>query len=141
MNMTRPKSIIWFELLSIGAILISLIPMYQFLETMRNGAVSTPGVVGAVLVSLGLPLLLTLLVSRKRSNIAKWIYVLLMAVGFIAIARVLLTVGTADLDYVGAAVTVLQAVTVGLLFTGSARAWLGGTDTPDMRAEPQGTLD
>jgi hypothetical protein len=141
MSTTRPKSILWFELLSLGAILISLIAMYEFLEPMRIGAVSPLGMIGAAAISIALPLLLTLLVSRKRSNVAKWVYVVLMALGFIAIARVVLTVGTADLGYLGAAVTALQAASVVLLFAGSARAWLSGTDAPDSRAELEGTYD
>ena len=141
MSTPRPKSITWFERLSLGAILISLIPMYQFLEPMRIGAVSPLVMMTAVVISLGLPLLLTLLVSRKRSNVAKWAYVVLMAFGFIAFARLLLTVGAADLDYVGAAVAALQAASVGLLFAGSARAWLGRADMADSQAERQGTSD
>jgi len=120
---TRPWSIVAFERLFLGALLIGAI--HSAAKWDELVAMASPAFVLAVQVlTFGLVLLLVLLVSRKRSNIAKWINVGLFVLGLpmlgaqfrsgLALGWPLVTIGQ----------SVIQAIALALLFSPSARDWL-----------------
>lgn len=131
----RPSSIQWFERLSllalaIGAI-VSVATWNDVLLDVRSTGVS-PTVAAVVHILLfALFVGLVLLISRGRSVIAKWVYVVLFVAGFAVTAPGL--GGIFDqglLGLVQAVQLLLQVVAIGLLFTPPATAWLRGKDRP-----------
>ena len=121
----RPASVIAFERLFLASLLLT--PLQAALgweELMRRGSS------GETLAILGLTVAtltgLALLVSRGRSASARWVLVLLLLIGlplFLVSAARGTLVGSAALGFLQAA---LQAASVSLLFTASARQWLSG---------------
>ena len=120
----RPPSIIGFEWLYLFTLLIGAIHAVATWET--NVALSSPAFVLTVqTLTFSVLFALVLWVSRGRSNVAKWINVGLFLLGLPGIVILYgreLLLGWHVLTLVQ---TLLQAVALGLLFTPSARAWLG----------------
>ncbi len=138
MRRVRPASIVWFERLYLGSLLIGVVQSvigWKDAIALASPAflLTVQAVVFAFLVGL------ILLVSRERSNVAKWINVVLFVLGLPVIVSLLVTekqVGSALLAIVQ---TLMQGIGLGLLFTASARAWLGRT--PGAEAELRTTFD
>ena len=139
----RPKSIEMFEKVYLGAIAIGLVntviswsQVSAILADPRMRAVGMGSgtLVFGVVVGMLIPLLLWYFIARRASNVAKWIYVVLTALGLFgylsSLANPLVPKGL---------ITVLGLVTVGLevyaawlLFRPDAAAWLEskGADGP-----------
>jgi|SRR5215471_4008254 len=134
----RPKSIVYFEWIIFGTLLVGVLQVYLIWDQAiaraiaenapldRNTAVAlilTVEIFNNVLVGT-----LTLLVSRRRSKIAMWVSIALFAVSH--------SVWFIDppMDWLGsetilsALQTVGQVVAYGLLFTPSARRWMRRED-------------
>jgi hypothetical protein len=122
----RPKSIVSFELIIFGTILLGVFNAYfgwdrpmlgsQLDRNVQAILFLMPAILGFAFV-----IWLTLLVSRRRSKIAMWFFISMFVLGVaMSISRgQLLELGTiAVLQLIG------QAVAVGLLFTPSARRWM-----------------
>lgn len=134
----RPPSIVWFERLSLLALaigaLVSALTWDDVLASIQTTGMS--GTVAAVIHILLFALLvgLVLLISRRRSVAAKWVYVILFVAGLIVTAPGL--GGIFDLGLLGlvqAVQLLLQVIAVGLLFAPPASAWLRGQETPPVR--------
>jgi hypothetical protein len=119
----RPESIVWFERLYLGSLLIGLVQaVVEWEDSIRE---VPPAVVLAIdAFVFGLGITLTLLVSRKRSNVAKWVNVLLFALYLPLLLYAVVTEPSNVWTPVGFVETSMQATGLGLLFTASARAWL-----------------
>jgi hypothetical protein len=125
----RPNAIVNFERFYILALLIGVAVMLTGWNEMA--AATGPVLLAVVLaISVGLTLLLVLLISRRRSTAAKWILIVLFAIG-LALSLPGALAGGIDAWAVAAIVQVaLQAYALYLLFTPPAVAWLRGTDAP-----------
>ena len=131
----RPKSIELFEKVFLGAFAIGLVNTVMSWSQvdalladprMRAAGVGSGTLMFVVVVGILIPLLLWYFIARRASNVAKWIYVVLAALGLFgflsSLANPLAPKGL---------VTVLGLVTVGLqvyaawlLFRPDAAAWL-----------------
>jgi len=136
----RPKSIILFEQLFLLALLVSLAAtaisfgdisaVWQNDPNVRRVGLGTAVLVGAMALDYALYLLLWFLVARKRSNAAKWILVVLVAVSLVAVPSGLkgpLTLATG----LGLAGIALDIVALAFLFKADAKAWLKRTEGAD----------
>ena len=130
----RPRTIIWFEDLLITSLLGPLLHYAAGWEGIRDGLLPVRGVVVNLLLSVAIPLALTLRVSRSRSIVAKWVLVVLLVIGLPGwFLRVSFLDAPVVVLVLGLATSLLQTAAVALLFTPSARAWLGRREVPDLR--------
>jgi hypothetical protein len=113
---------IWFERLYLATLPIGLIRVAIMSFATRGAVWLTSLLVSALL--LGLPLLLALGVSRKRSGIAKWVLTAFLFIWLAAILASILSRGARSLSPEALIVVAMQAGALGLLFTASARKWL-----------------
>jgi hypothetical protein len=141
----RPNSIVQFDRFYLGAIVVGLInnllTWNQTQAMLADPNVNPAGLgtgfqIGSMVVGLAISLLLWWLVSRKASNIAKWIIVVLFGLGLIG---VLMSIGTMmQLGMLSAVVALvgvaLQGFAVFMLFKPDAVAWLTnkGPTNPDV---------
>lgn len=119
----RPESIANFERLFLGSMALTMI---YTVATWNDTPIpfATWIAVVAVILSLGLNLLLILLVSRRRSRIAKWILVVFYVLSAPMIVWAWITDPGAGWPLMDAVLLVMQVGGLALLFTPSARAWL-----------------
>lgn len=127
----RPKSIILFERIELLAILCGIVGAALGWE--RTVALVAPFGFGggfiAIVQGLGVALMLVLLyfIARRASVVAKWIFVVLVVLGAINIARsygVLFAMGATGL--LSLAQTLLQLFAVWLLFRPDTAPWFDG---------------
>ena len=130
----RPASIVWFERLFLLSLLVGLgnailsfdsaVALVEADPVMAEMGWSDGFVMGVVAVSLGIPLLLTVLIAHRASVLAKWVLVALVAIGFLMIGFD--TENMLSLANIGAAVAaLLQLVAITMLFRRDAVEWLG----------------
>ena len=139
----RPQSIELFEKVYLGAIAIGLVntalSWSQVNAMLADPRMQAAGVGNGTLafglvIGILLPLLLWYFIARRASNIAKWIYVVLTALGLFgflsALANPMVVKGLVTL--LGAVATGLQVYGAWLLFRPDAAAWLEskGADGP-----------
>ena len=119
----RPGSIIGFERLNIATILLGIVQSWMSWDAMVK---ATPPIMVLIVQSFTVALLLglTLLVSRRRSKVAMWIFIIFFVLGIpVMIAQI--ASGMFDGSFWLIAVqTLVQAAALGLLFTPSARDWM-----------------
>ena len=134
----RPPSIVWFERLSLIALAIgaavSVATWDDVLLSLAGTGIGSTVAAAILIVLFALFLGLVLLISRGRSMIAKWVYVILFVGGLLVTAPGL--GGIFDLGLLGVVQAVqllLQVIAVGLLFAPPAGAWLRGKETPPVR--------
>ena len=131
----RPKTIVYFEIIMIAALILRASKFVLDWDSLtRIGGI--PLVVLAVVFNLGWILVLTLLVSRRRSRIAMWISIALFAVSlpflFVTVSRgVVVPAGL-----IPVAQALAQLIAYRLLFTPSARAWLAEKPIAAETSEP-----
>jgi len=134
----RPESIKKFDIFFLGGLLVGVIATFLNWDVMQAQA-QMPGaplgagtLIGISVATYALSLLLWYFVSRRASNIAKWILVVLTLLGLIGLPA--LFVGTFGLVKALSLVsTLLGVVAVVFLFRPDARDWFAG--------EPDDTLD
>lgn len=119
----RPREIVLFERIMFGTLLLGVIKSYLSWDQLVALAPAAVVIGGQTLI-IALMAGLTLLVSRRRSNIAKWVLVALFVLGLPAVAKL-----ASDGLLMGSTVlTILQiigqVVAYGLLFTTASRGWL-----------------
>jgi hypothetical protein len=128
--MVRPASMIWFErimLCSFAMAFLSLVLTWDRLKAGMPPDIHNAGVVMGVMTAIlsGLVLLLLWLVSRRRSRIARWFYVLYYGLGLVAAAFKPAT--ALYWGIVPAVLTIAQylciAASLWLLFRPDARHW------------------
>lgn len=114
MDDTPPTTIRLFETVQIASVLIVLVHLF---------AVPAISVVDAIIASV-LILVLTLLVSRRRKNWARWVIVLSFALG-LAVAACLRSASQAEpVSIVSLIALLMQGAAVVLLFTRQSARWL-----------------
>src|SRR5688500_4539053 len=134
----RPKSIVRFEQLYWASIVVSLIATVIGLEAMTRELASdlagvglgTGFVIGLVAVGMAISVLLWWLIARKASNVAKWILVVLTAIGLLSVSGSLM--GSLDATTIlGLASYALTIAAIVCLFRDDAKAWFAGGHGPD----------
>jgi predicted membrane channel-forming protein YqfA (hemolysin III family) len=127
----RPKSIVNFERLVLLGIVLGIINSLLVADQMdaliaQAGGGTAPSTIYTIqAIMILLYLLLVWFISRKGSPIAKWIYVVLAALGLIfglTSINQLMEFGTLPL-IVSVLSYVITAVTIYLLFRPDAKAW------------------
>lgn len=139
----RPQSIELFEKVYLGAIAVGLVntvlswsQVNAMLDDprMQAAGMGTGTLAFGVVVGVLVPLLLWYFIARRASNVAKWIYVVLTALGLFgflsSLANPLAPKGLTMV--VGAVSVLLQVYGAWLLFRPDAAAWLEskGTNGP-----------
>ncbi|MFN3943374.1 MAG: hypothetical protein ACK4K7_00425 [Allosphingosinicella sp.] len=126
----RPKDITLFERLYLGSLALGIIHTAVTRDgTLFEGA-GTLIVVAIVGGGFGLSLLLALLASRRRSNIARWIIVIFFA---ISLPFAVVEFFAAGFAFPGIAILVqwgISTAAIYFLFTPPALAWFRGEDRP-----------
>ena len=141
----RPHSIVLFEKLYLAAIVIGILNTVLSWSQV-NAMIADPRIQAAgmgsgtlmfgLIVGLLIPILLWYFIARRASNVAKWIYVVLTALGLFgfltSLANPMASKGLIML--LGAVAMVLQLYAAWLLFRPDAVAWLdskGASGPPD----------
>ena len=139
----RPQSIELFEKVYLGAIAIGLVnTVLSWSQVdalladprMQAAGLGTGTLVFGVVIGILVPLLLWFFIARRASNVAKWIYVVLTALGLFgflsALANPMVPKGLVTV--LGAAAVGLQVFGAWLLFRPDSAAWLDakGADGP-----------
>ena len=129
----RPKSIINFERLYLGALAIGLVNILlswqQGMGLLNNNPDTRSLGQGVVYVSIFIgflvPLLLWYFTARRASVVAKWIVVILFALGLISLLvnfqRAGLPTGVSGI--LALVALVMQAAAIWMLFRPDAKAW------------------
>lgn len=125
----RPPSIVHFERLNLLSLAIGLaMAVFSWdrsVATARAGGFGPGFVVFVQAFSFLLPLLLTLLVSRRASVVAKWIIIVMFVGGLgMMFANAEATFAGGLLLVVQIVQILMQAAAIALLFTEEARRWL-----------------
>jgi hypothetical protein len=129
----RPASIVNFERLYVGAIIVGLVNTYlswdKSLAMLRSQPVQVGSgfLIGTTAFGLAIQLLLWFFIARRGSVVAKWLLVVLFALGILLLIVALVrnpAIGgvTGVLALVNYA---LQAAAVWMLFRPDSKAWLG----------------
>ena len=151
----RPQSIELFEKIYLGAIVIGLVNTVlswgQVSAMLENPGLQSSGLgsgtlITSMLIGFLVPLLLWFFIARRASNVAKWIFVVLTALGLFgflsSLANPMVPKGLVTIG--GTIATGLQLYAAWLLFRPDAVAWLErkGADAPaDTPANTSATLD
>ena len=118
----RPRTIVNFELIFFATLILGLVQ--SFLGWDRATQLMSVGFVLTVQIfTFGLLGGLALLVAHRRSNLAKWILIVLFVLGLPAFFKIVsggLLLGSV---WISVLQTFGQVVAYGLLFTASARSW------------------
>jgi hypothetical protein len=135
----RPQSIVLFDRLFLASLVLALINAVLAYPTLVEEVEADPAlaqigggpiVIGVVLASLLIPLVLWYFISRRASNIAKWLLVALVAIGLF-FGNFSFSDGLTLPAVLGLVVTLLQVVAIVMLFRADARAWLEGDGAAD----------
>ena len=121
--MQRPAGIIWFERIMFGTLALGAIQswlLWPSITSVAGPAFLLTVEAGVLAFFAGL----TLLVSRRRSNIAKWILIALAVVGFPFTVTHYLQGRYLGVPLIGLIQSVGQLLAYGLLFTDQSRKWL-----------------
>ena len=139
----RPTSILYFERLSILSILVGMVFTGLEWESQIAGARASgmpPAAVPITLAfSLAVLLLLIFLISRKASVIAKWILVILFALGLVvSVPQVLEALDRGLVGLLQLTQLVVQGMAIYFLFTPEANDWFrkGGRTGPAPAPKP-----
>jgi hypothetical protein len=135
----RPTSIIWFERINIFGLVLAISTEILLWDQSRSVA-AEEGVQVAMVPSLlaasyGLWLLLTLAVSRWRSNLFRWIYAAISVLGLVGVA--LMLTGAADTQSTPVDTVILltqcglDVAALVFLYRRDSTAWLAGRDPVD----------
>jgi len=139
----RPQSIVRFEqlyivnlILSVASGIWSYMRLSIALPPDAPRALVPVTMIGATAMGLIIGLLLLYFIARRGSEVAKWILIILFAIGLIGVihsgARLhVATTLSAVILGVALVQLVLQAVCVWLLFRPDAKAWFKGVRAPE----------
>jgi hypothetical protein len=129
----RPKTIIYFERIIFGTLLLGVLQIYlSWDRVIAQAATSNHNSAFVIIILIfGFTLVgtLTLLVSRRRSKIAMWVSIANFAIGLSGFFVQSITGGQLASDIIMTGLgTVVQVVAYGLLFTPSAGRWMSRKD-------------
>ena len=124
-----PKHIKYFEWTWLGSLSLGIIvSALSYSEIVGAGMEIVFGFIQ--FITLGVMLLLILLISRKRNNIAKWILVVLFGLGIVFYIPQLSSLFNKGFAGVLSSLQVLaQCVGIYFLFTQESRDWFRGIKT------------
>lgn len=124
----RPKGIVYFERLIFVSLAIGVIATFLAPGTIPPAELAYGVIIFALLIGL------TLLISRRRSKIAMWIFVGLFLVGLLPSFKIVFG-GAVDWTTLLAGIQVLmQGVAIVLLFTSRVKRWMGRKADPEAEA-------
>jgi hypothetical protein len=131
----RPKTIVYFEWINFGTLLVGVLQSYLTWDRVEQAVAAYPGGARQIIIMLvfmyALFATLILLVSRRRSKIAMWILIALVALGLYGLVEAVIR-GQLGSDVMNTALgEIIQGVALGLLFTPSARRWMNRKDEKD----------
>lgn len=129
--MDRPLEISWFERIIFGTLVLGAIQSWIAWRPLAE-LTSPASLITTQILTFAVIGGLTLLIFRRRSNVAKWISVVMGLLGLpfaIWLAATGKMQGSALISVVQ---TVGQLAAYALLFTRSSRAWFKGS--PDLKA-------
>ena len=125
--MMRPTTIVAFEALYFVTLAIGVLQAYLSWDQLQ--AMASPFFIVTIqIVTVGLLILLTLLVSRRRSRFAKWVLVVLFVIGLPMTLRIFVSGQLAGSPLLTVSQSFLQLIGLVLLFTPASRAWLAKND-------------
>lgn len=132
-----PKSVVWFERLTYGSLVIDVAVLAITSPQSRLPAATFVLLIPATLMIYGLTIWL---IARRRKNWARWLYVVCSIAGmpFFVHDRILGDFRKSILMAVLSSVELtMQAVAIALLFTASSRSWFsqGGVQTESVITE------
>lgn len=132
----RPQSIVMFERLFLAALAISAISTFIVYDgvaralatdaSMQQLGLGSGFLIGLLVASFAIYLLLWYLIAHKAANVAKWILVVLVALGILTSLPGLLQASFDVAMLSGLAALALEVGAVACLFRGDASAWLRG---------------
>jgi hypothetical protein len=132
----RPASIRRFDLFFLASLALLAAGFFiGFDATVESIQAQTAGkglqvgggfAIGLFSVVLAIDLLLWFLVSRKGVGVAKWLLVVLLIIDLFGLPS-LLGDGLTVLKMMSLLRIALEAVAIAFLFTGDAKAWIGGS--------------
>ena len=142
----RPNSIVWFERLFLGSLLLGVINAFLVYDNVvavmdadpNMAALGMGGGFAIVIwvVSFAISLLLWYLIARKASTVAKWIFVVLTVVGLLMTSLnpgEMLTFA----NILTGLIFVMQLASVVVLFFPDATAWFKAARSPEPE-KPEG---
>jgi hypothetical protein len=118
MEADRPKEIAWFEGLIFASLAVGVV---QVLIALKG---NVPPSIETLLFGFGLPILLTLLVSRRRSKAAMWVSIGLFVLGIPLMLLIIASGRFRGSVPIAAVQTILQLVAYAFLFMPDAWDWL-----------------
>lgn len=129
--MTRPNSIIWFERVFLGSMLLGLINSALTWSTINEQMAATPGasalgsnfLIGTMAVGLVINLLLWYFIARKGSNVARIIWTVLFAIGIFGVVAMFFQPTPLSMKIVPLISFVLQGIGIFLLWRPDAKPW------------------
>ncbi len=121
--MSRPPQIVWFERLMIATLVLGAVNG-QYIWSLLAPVLGPAFLAGVLLFIGAITLTLTLLISRRRSSLAKWIMIGMFVFGMPYTIRQIETATMPGLPLISALQIALQIVAYGLLFTEASRQWL-----------------
>lgn len=135
----RPTSIIRFEQLFLISLAIGLINVILTWDTTLAAIQADPNSAAlgpnfayiTTAFGFGINLLLWYLVARKAVGFVKWILLVLMVIGVLALPSSFAILPPLNLA-IGLALTVMQAIAVYMLFRPDAKKWFAGEKTVDL---------
>ena len=120
----RPQPILYFERAYLLSIALGVVSIAVYWRELLQVAPPVPLVVVSALM-LGIVTTLALFVSRRRSEICKWILVLLTAAGLaFSLPSLPVSLAAGPRGWLGIVQMLLQIVAIAFLFTPPARHWL-----------------
>jgi len=136
----RPESVIMFERLFLLSLAVSAGSALVGYDEMMRAVTGDPAMqrfslgggflLGTLLVSFAIYLLLWYLVAHKASNVAKWILIVLVALGLASLPMALTGPLTTPL-LLNLAVHALEVASLVYLFRADAKAWFKGEPRSD----------
>ncbi len=135
----RPTSIIRFEQLFLTSLAIGLINVFLTWDTTMatiqadpNSAALGPNFAYITTAfGFGINILLWYLVARKAVGFVKWILLVLMVIGLLALPSSFAILPTLNLA-IALVLTIMQAIAVYMLFRPDAKRWFAGEKTVDL---------
>ena len=120
----RPQPIVYFERAYLLSLAIAVVSIAVYWGELRQVAPPLPLALASALL-LGVVATLALFVSRRRSEICKWILVVLTVAGIaFSLPSLPASLAAGPRGWLGVAQMLLQAAAIGFLFTPPARNWL-----------------
>ena len=128
--MDRPLESVWFERLCIGTLVLGAFKSGLSWDQLLLFGGSPEYVIMIQSFTAGMILGLTLLVSRMRSDIAKWVIIVLFVLGLPITVYTELRGDVPSVGIIGYAQMAIQCVAFMLLFSPASRRWFNKETSP-----------